>query len=656
MSIIAYFIEAKWKYVFVPLVVLTLYFVSLHSLLSWLLPDGQNVNTVFAYRAGIVSLFLLLLAAGVYLILFVFKVFFKTLKGTHVIILLCLLALGSVSFYFLLSWLSPEYIKYVKAVFAYRDRAVILSLFILLLATGLYILFIALKIFQEKKRGNQPTDSKERLLISDFVLVLLPLTPVVQYILNNHEILSPLGSLYVLAAFAAFSALLVIVIPALLGVVGSTSTLMILGLAFTFTITNMASLSAGSHWFEVGRWDIQLVLFSAVFLIGWVLYNLIGRKFMYLIVVVFFISNSAIQLAPGDWAKTAPISTDNKLVELVGSKEPLSTPSIYLLVYDAYVINETMLGYGIDNNAQEKYLETLGFTIYPHTYSVGAESILTMSRVLNASTEYYGYTRRGVSGDGVVQNLLKSYGYETYGIFESDYFFQGIGSSYDFSFPEVYSSRGTSSSHNVLIKAILMGEFRFDVGFYKVRHEQFVEHKLSVFESVTTKPKFVYVHVMLPMHGQNSGECLPNEIALFEKRLVMANNEMKYDIETITQKDPGAIIVVAGDHGPYLTKNCTLTDRHYGISEISRLDIQDRFGTFLAIKWPTEDFSEYDSITVLQDLFPTIFAYLFSDDSLLEAKVASTTLEYTNISGASVKNGIIYGGINAGEPLFVDRR
>jgi hypothetical protein len=101
---------------------------------------------------------------------------------------------------------------------------------------------------------------------------------------------------------------------------------------------------------------------------------------------------------------------------------------------------------------------------------------------------------------------------------------------------------------------------------------------------------------------------------------------MKQDVETIIQNDPGAIIIVAGDHGPYLTKNCHNTGRHYDISEISRLDIQDRFGTFLAIKWPTEEFSQYDDITVLQDVFPVVFAYLFDDCTFLEAKVEPNTV------------------------------
>ena len=571
----------------------------------------------------------------------------------HVLIPLVVLTLYFVSFSWFLSWLTPEYSTSVNAVFVHRAWK-----FSLLLAAGLYlIIFIFFKI----KRGGKLTFEnnierlglRERLNLRDFLLILLPLTPIVQYILNNQDILSPLDSLYVVAVFVIFSVLFIIVTPTLLGTVASTKTLMILGMAFTFTITNMALLSAEFYWFEEGSLKIQVALFSAIFLVSWILYNLIGRKYLYLIVAIFFITNSALQFIPDSGENITPSNADNKLVELVGSETPLSTPNIYLLVYDAYVVNETMLEYGINNSAQEKYLETMGFELYPHTYSVGSASISTMSRTLNAATEYYGNPRKGASGDGITQNLLKGFGYETYGIFKGNYFFRGIGSSYDYSFPQVSLSEASSNEYKLLMKVIFMGEFRFDVEFDKPSSEQFIEYKLSIFESIPSKPMFIYMHTPLPAHSQNSGVCRPNETELFRERLIDANNEMKQDVETIIHNDSNAIIIVAGDHGPYLTKNCIGTGGHYDISEISRLDIQDRFGTFLAIKWPTEKFSQYDDITVLQDLFPVIFAYLFEDVELLAAKVEPNTLYPSTISGAQVKDGIIYGGINDGESLFV---
>jgi len=575
----------------------------------------------------------------------------------HMAIPLTVLTLYFLSFYFFLSWVITEYTVYVNGIFVGYACGYCLTL-----AAVSYLIFFV--IFKATK-GNKLMfeDSIEKVRAIDFILVLLPLTPVVQYILNNQDILSPAGSLWILAVFVVFSTLFVIGIPALLGIVGrtkmlrrfgiagSTTTLMFSGVAFTFMITNMASFSAIYHWFQEGNLVIQLGIFSAICLAGRLLYSKqIGRKFTYFFVIIFFIAGIAFQIVPHNSSETPPVNIDssNKLAELVDSRKPLSTPNIYLLVYDAYVPNEAMLGYGIDNSAQEEYLEALGFKLYPHAYSVGSDSIATMSLVLQASTEYYGNVREGVSGNGIVQNLLKSFGYETYGIFQDDYFFQGINSSYGFTFP-----KAAFSTWKLLVKAIFMGEFRFDVKFAQPSREQFVEYKLSVFKNLPNKLRFVYVHDYLPGHSQNSGACLPDETELYRERLIRANDQMKQDVETIIQNDPGAIIIVAGDHGPYLTKNCIETAGDYDISEISRLDILDRFGTFLAIKWPTEDFSRYDDITVLQDIFPVIFAYLFKDATFLYAEVEPVTLQSLVISGAQVKNGIIYGGINDGEPLFV---
>ena len=197
-----------------------------------------------------------------------------------------------------------------------------------------------------------------------------------------------------------------------------------------------------------------------------------------------------------------------------------------------------------------------------------------------------------------------------------------------------------------------MGEFRFDNQFDKISEEQFVETKQRIFEGISQDPIFLYMHSGLPGHSQNSGACLPDETDRFLARLTRANIEMRQDINTITENDPEAIVIVAGDHGPSLTKNWAYTENHYKISEISRLDIQDRFGAFLAIRWPSDDFANYDDITVLQDLFPAVFAYLFADENFLDLKVEPSIIRNTVISGATVRNGIIYGGINDGESLF----
>lgn len=522
----------------------------------------------------------------------------------------------------------------------------------LLLLVGTILLFLAALITKSSGRLTFQY-SKEKIQPKDLLLLLLPLTPIVQYVLRNQATLSPADSIYVLIAFTLFSSFYVFVIPAALGVIVQIRILMALGLAFVFTIASMASISNYFAWFGQGSLKVQLTVFGFVFLVVWFLYRSHQRKLLYLFIMINFVGNSvAPLLSPHSEADASSLPMEeNQLLTLVADKRPAITPNIYLLIYDAYVPNETMLAYGIDNSAQETYLSQQGFEIYPHTYSIGPSSITTMSKVLNVSTGFYGDQRRAVSGDGITQTILKDVGYQTYGLFPTDYMFSGYGESYDYSIPE-----RSTPPYIQLLKSIFIGEFRYNiekVGFNQPSRDQFVETKQRIFANVPRRRMFVYMHSDLPSHSQISGACLPNEVELFEERLTRANIEMKQDVDLIVQNDPDALVIVAGDHGPFLTKNCRLTNGIYDPSEISRLDIQDRYGTFLAIRWPGRDFESYDEITVLQDLFPAVFAYLYQDSTILESKIEPVIVPPDAISGVSVNDGIILGGINDGEPLFL---
>ncbi|MGD8455863.1 MAG: hypothetical protein PVF83_05720 [Anaerolineales bacterium] len=486
----------------------------------------------------------------------------------------------------------------------------------------------------------------EKISIIDIFLLFLPLMPIVQYIIINQEILSPSGIIEVFLFFVLLSGIYVFTLPIIFNRYLSTRPLMFLGVSFIFTIYSMSSLSVSFKWFESGDLLIQWAFLIVVFLVIFFLYKLSNIKIVGLLIAFVFLTNSTVQfINMYKLNQREPLSdVENKLLLTAEDKELVFTPNIYLLVYDAYVANETMLSHGIDNTAQEEFLVEKGFKLYPHTYSVGASTLETMDRVLNVSTDFYGKMRRATSGDGIVQRVLKGYGYITYGVFPSNYFFRSINPTYDFSYP------GQSSSVKILWQAILMGEFRFDAGFInRQRHELYPDMKLDIFKSISGDPVFIYTHSSNPGHAQFSGTCRPDETERFYDRLLTANLEMQDDVDAIIDHDPQSIIIVAGDHGPHLTKNCYRLEEAYDISEISRLDIQDRFGTFLAIRWPDEEYEIFDDITILQDIFPAIFAYLFNDEDILEVKIEPSTISPI----VTVRNGIIVGGINDGEPLFL---
>ena len=157
------------------------------------------------------------------------------------------------------------------------------------------------------------------------------------------------------------------------------------------------------------------------------------------------------------------------------------------------------------------------------------------------------------------------------------------------------------------------------------------------------------------IHSQNSGACLVDEVARFERKLGDANLEMREDIDSILRSNADAIIIINGDHGPHLTKNClgSLVG-YYTLDEITPLDLQDRFGAFLAIRWPEPVPEIHDNIMILQDIFPAVFAYMYDDGAFQALRTPRTLVRDAEggIKGVTVVDGMIEGGAYDGQPLY----
>ena len=132
---------------------------------------------------------------------------------------------------------------------------------------------------------------------------------------------------------------------------------------------------------------------------------------------------------------------------------------------------------------------------------------------------------------------------------------------------------------------------------------------------------------------------------------------MKNDVLNVLKNDPNSIIVLVGDHGPYLTKNCSGLQDLYDTSLINKYDLQDRYGTFLSIYWP-KDIKGIDyNIQMSQDIFPAILSKITNNNNLFdELKVERKffwdwEVNWT-VGGVNVNEGVIKGGIDSGKPLF----
>jgi hypothetical protein len=577
----------------------------------------------------------------------------------HISIAFLILAL----LFILVTGLLPDGINKVLAIRSWKLFSVlsIISFGLLLLLSKFQIRYFFSTIFPVTQGGA----TVER---SFAYLIFLPLTPIVQYLILNYSELGLLGSLVFISIFVVMALIFILVMPYLLSTLFDRDMAAAVFSSLLFCFFYMASLAYDFNWHLIGSLKLQLLVFITVAVTVYLLLK-VNKVMLYSMVIVYFLFNTISLINNTVFYETEIHYDDSEAFILAKNSTASTKPDIYLLTYDSYVINETMLGYGIDNIEQEKYLENLGFKLYPSTYSLAADSVASMSRVLDWDGISYpngteaaqpdgltnGKPRNGTSGNGVVNKILKSLGYETYGIFKSDYLFTGVGSFWDSTYPHIVSAESTRLNlAKSLTLSVLEGEFRFDAQFEAFDENEFLKMKRRTLSDKSIIPKFVYTHTG---PGHTESVCQKDDVQQFEKRLYKSNIEMKLDIDSIIKNNPESIIIINGDHGPYITKNCfILRESEYSKNDINRLDIQDRLGTFLAIKWPDKMDRSTDGIIVLQDIFPMIFSKLFNEPQFMSSKYrVGTSTIVTHTAGVGVKNGTIEGGKHSGEKLFLSR-
>jgi len=383
------------------------------------------------------------------------------------------------------------------------------------------------------------------------------------------------------------------------------------------------------------------------FLVSYGLY-VFNAKLLKILVTTFFFSTFFAADLCNQNALTDKRSDkmQHNIQTLCKSQQMISSPDIFLLTYESYVGNETMQIYGIDNSEQEYYLAEKGFNIYNGIYSIGPASTVSMNAVLAVASDE-NEARGATSGNGKIQRILRCNGYKTYGIFPNNYFFWEQTIDYDYSFPTAILSRQMGAS-TVFIKAIMQGEFvcwQIHDGF--AYSEYLAQKQDALSASKQANPRFVYTHNKYPGHSRHMGRLVvENDLEKYKLGLQMANAEMKNDVETILKSNPDSIIIINGDHGPHLIQS------EKDIRKIGRMNIQDRYGAFLAIKWPENLQHNESSIIVLQDIFPVVLDALFDTKDFSRLKIEPKTLLPEVVAGAAVNNGIIIGGRDDGRLLY----
>ncbi len=529
--------------------------------------------------------------------------------------------------------------------------------------TAFFLLaFIVWKIMT-RRMGFSLDKEFESFKLMDFPILILVITPVAQYILSNQESLTIFSSILVLTVFGLIAILGGVVIPVLFSKISSKKTAMAASISYLCVMLNMPSLSSMMAWSGKGIVGIQLAVFLLIIIIISVIV-LIPRKIAALAVTVFFAVNifTAVMFKETEPVGDTPIKdkeTKFAVNSLLDGKNIKKKNDVLFIVFESYSANETLKFFGYDNNSTVDYLKTNGFHVYEGIYSLGAPTEQSLSKAFNIDRDVLQH-KKYLSGNGAVHSILRAQGYKTHGVFENNWNMRGLPISqikYDYCFPSTSDVMDTK----VLINAIFKGEFSDAVSFEGVDYNSYLEQKHKVISRKYSEPAFLYSHSIYPGHSPSSKgmslEELPEKLKQHLVKIDKANDEMKQDVEVIIKNNPDAIVILAGDHGPFMTKTGYGLGKgrgDYKASDLDRYDIQNRFGMFLAIRWPEGKPQEKFDIKILQDVFPAVLSYLYEDDSIYDTlRIQRKTKENHLTLGVYVEDGVIRGGKDDDQKLFL---
>lgn len=510
--------------------------------------------------------------------------------------------------------------------------------------------------------------NNENLKISDSILLLLPFSISINYYSSNIDLLSLWGSFFFVLVMLLIPILIYFVISRLFHryILRNNLYVLVIASCSNYYIQPLIITSLGIDRIE-SLWILYFsqVLFSLILL---VLYNtrkgtlnaLIIGMFIASIWGVFFTGNDDRNNRLVNQAEGSEVLNYLSSNNLLQVDNLINRPNIYYLSYDAYVDELMMDFYGIDNSDHMNFLRENGFTIYEDIYTLGIPTLGALPNTLNMGNFTNSNPRRVMMGFNTTNEIFHSIGYETsYALLPHFTLDQpGIHNCSNI-YPEIVQNDLLTSRFDgvkILLKNIVIGRFDAsieNVGFGDTTNAELTDAKRNFILNAQS-PHFVFSHSIRPGHGSPIAadrQGLEQSAIGFMQRLREANREMKDDIDLILRYDRNAIIIIAGDHGGFLEGSEYACDSK-SVEEISGPEIADRYATFVAIKWPEDGLNRYDDINILQDIFFSVFSYLFQDPKIMEYRMDSTSSAYRGFEDGMIYNGVIQKGIDAGITLY----
>ena len=326
----------------------------------------------------------------------------------------------------------------------------------------------------------------------------------------------------------------------------------------------------------------------------------------------------------------------------------LRTNSIFLLVYDGYASDIVLHAVEIKAPGIARKLQGKGFVSY-EAYSIGDNTLPSMGAVFNLGGVVQGSDRSSMAGNNVFCDWLRQFGYRSsYVLCGYDMPMRGERMPGDSYFPTVQK---VTRPERVLYPCLLRGFLSQSPNtFHSYTREEWLAVKRRLMRDMPAFGGFLYAHSACPGHlAANPAYRKPPEEERrdYERALSEADRELQEDIDLLLSRDDESVIIVASDHGPYLT----LPDK---VGEYDALSLLDRLGVQLHVRWP-RDYKPCLKLDCLQNLFLEVMIYLSGDETLsrFASDGASLRVQYPlRAPAGSVVRGVVQSGPDQGKGLF----
>jgi hypothetical protein len=371
-------------------------------------------------------------------------------------------------------------------------------------------------------------------------------------------------------------------------------------LTFIFLILVFGALGYGVHWLVQRNAKLK---------------TLPILKFLIFVVCFIFVSQ-ALKVGGRMWTIRQDLIYKQPAVSFSQpptTKNVGNKPNIYYLVFDRYA-NDTTLknAYGFDNQPLLSFLDEQGFVTRKDAYSNYPFTMMSISSTLamgyhsevgkqfrdDAKGFQTAFPYRTILDNPPVTQLLKKQGYK----------YNQLSSWWDFtrSIPAADSEPTRSFEVRLFGKSFWLTDLQRDIfgksvlapltrkgitvgdtALIKLRNDrnpvQNFDSQFAALKTITANsksqaaPQFTFAHIMSPhdpyifdengndpTYNQDRTDIDLDETVKYTNQLTYLNTRIEAAIKDIRQNDPGAVVVIQADEGPYPKEfRGTLSKDHY---------------------------------------------------------------------------------------------